>query len=122
MLRKNSKVAFGGMWVFPGGRVDDADYDAGPPGDDFVAAKRAAAREALEEADLVVDVSGLVTFSHWTPPEESIHGPKRFLTWFFVCRAPVGEAGEVTTAIRSALLDIQYGRAEDTHNWLRRVS
>ncbi len=32
-----------------------------------------------------------------------------------------GEAGEVTTAIRSALLDIQYGRAEDTHHWLHRV-
>ncbi|MFC7619204.1 branched-chain amino acid aminotransferase [Microlunatus sp. GCM10028923] len=37
-------------------------------------------------------------------------------------RVGTGEAGEVTAAIRSALLDIQYGRAEDTHNWLRRVS
>ncbi|GAB3760361.1 branched-chain amino acid aminotransferase [Microlunatus parietis] len=37
-------------------------------------------------------------------------------------RVGIGEAGEVTAAIRSALLDIQYGRAEDTHNWLRRVS
>ena len=25
MLRRNSKIAFGGMWVFPGGRVDPAD-------------------------------------------------------------------------------------------------
>ena len=25
MLHKNSKIAFGGMWVFPGGRIDDAD-------------------------------------------------------------------------------------------------
>ena len=25
MLRRNSKIAFGGMWVFPGGRVDDTD-------------------------------------------------------------------------------------------------
>ena len=25
MLRKNSRIAFGGMWVFPGGRIDDAD-------------------------------------------------------------------------------------------------
>lgn len=96
MLRKNSKLAFGGMWVFPGGRVDDEDYESGSPADDLLAAKRAAAREALEEADLVVDVTGLVPFSHWTPPAESIHGPRRFLTWFFVCRAPVGEEGEVT--------------------------
>ncbi len=28
MLRRNSKIAFGGMWVFPGGRVDDADGPA----------------------------------------------------------------------------------------------
>ena len=27
MLRRNSKLAFGGMWVFPGGRVDPADRD-----------------------------------------------------------------------------------------------
>ncbi len=29
---------------------------------------------------------------------------------------------EVTMAIRSALLDIQYGRAEDTHGWLHRLA
>ncbi len=32
-----------------------------------------------------------------------------------------GESGETTTALRKNLLDIQYGRAEDTHGWLRRV-
>ncbi|MGB7818463.1 MAG: branched-chain amino acid aminotransferase [Ornithinibacter sp.] len=30
--------------------------------------------------------------------------------------------GEVTQAIRTALLDIQYGRAEDTHGWLTRLA
>ena len=25
MLRKNSKITFGGMWVFPGGKIDAAD-------------------------------------------------------------------------------------------------
>ena len=25
MLRKSSRIAFGGMWVFPGGRIDAAD-------------------------------------------------------------------------------------------------
>jgi branched-chain amino acid aminotransferase len=29
--------------------------------------------------------------------------------------------GEVTTAIRSRLLDLQYGRAEDPYGWLHRV-
>ncbi len=32
------------------------------------------------------------------------------------------DGGEVTHAIRSALLDIQYGRAEDTHGWLTRLA
>lgn len=96
MLRKNSKLAFGGMWVFPGGRIDPEDEDPRFPGDELAAARRAAAREALEEADLIVEPAAMVPFSHWTPPEMSLNGPKRFATWFFACRAPVGEDGVVT--------------------------
>ena len=36
-------------------------------------------------------------------------------------RVGSGETGETTAALRKSLLDIQYGRAEDTHGWLRRV-
>jgi len=32
-----------------------------------------------------------------------------------------GVAGETTTAMRTGLLDIQYGRVEDSHGWLHRV-
>jgi branched-chain amino acid aminotransferase len=32
-----------------------------------------------------------------------------------------GEAGPVTRGIRSALVDLQYGRAEDTFGWMHRV-
>ena len=32
-----------------------------------------------------------------------------------------GEAGKVTLDIRSALVDIQYGRAEDRHGWMTNV-
>ena len=32
-----------------------------------------------------------------------------------------GESGETTAALRKTLLDLQYGRAEDTHGWMRRV-
>ena len=46
MLKKNSKIAFGGMWVFPGGRIDAEDYP--PDGDLDVAARNAAARETFE--------------------------------------------------------------------------
>ncbi|MGZ4675777.1 MAG: NUDIX hydrolase [Acidimicrobiia bacterium] len=85
MLRRNSKLAFGGMWVFPGGRVDAADHvDAA---DAFDAARRAAVREAMEESDLAVAIDEMVALSHWTPPPQT---PKRFATWFFVAPAPAG--------------------------------
>ena len=79
MLKKNSKITFGGMWVFPGGKIDAADYAGG---DDLaVAARNAAAREAEEEASIRVQPEEFVYFAHWTPPP----GPqKRFATWFFV--------------------------------------
>jgi branched-chain amino acid aminotransferase len=32
-----------------------------------------------------------------------------------------GETGDITSALRKTLLDIQYGRAEDAHGWLQRV-
>ncbi len=81
MLRKNSKIAFGGMWVFPGGKIDADDHDES--GDLIVAARQAAVREAHEEAQLVVDVESLVMFAHWIPPSIA---PKRFATWFFAAR------------------------------------
>jgi 8-oxo-dGTP pyrophosphatase MutT (NUDIX family) len=85
MLRRNSKLAFGGMWDFPGGRVEEADHD--DTHDEFAAARRAAVREAEEESGLVVPVDTLVAVSHWTPPPVT---PKRFSTWFFVAPAPDG--------------------------------
>lgn len=87
MLHRVSKVAFGGMWVFPGGRVDDADRHDGDA-DEQACARRAAAREALEECGLAVDAADLVPFAHWVPPAIS---PRRFATWFFVARASDGE-------------------------------
>ena len=78
MLRKNREIRFGGMWVFPGGRIDGADYPAS--GDTTEAARRAAARETLEEAGIHTRPDEFVWFSHWTPPPVA---PKRFITWFF---------------------------------------
>ncbi|WP_344742914.1 branched-chain amino acid aminotransferase [Microlunatus spumicola] len=36
-------------------------------------------------------------------------------------KVSAGVTGEVTAAIRKNLLDVQYGRAEDTHGWMRRI-
>lgn len=92
MLRRNSKLAFGGMWVFPGGRVDD---DEVVPGDELASARRAAVREAEEETGLVIVEDDLVTWSHWVPPpmaSMAAPGPRRrFSTWFFLAPAPEGE-------------------------------
>jgi 8-oxo-dGTP pyrophosphatase MutT (NUDIX family) len=82
MLRKNSKIAFGGMWVFPGGRVDD---DEAPEAPAEVRARLAAVREAAEEAAVSLVPEELVWFSHWTPPPVEI---RRYSTWFFAARAP----------------------------------
>jgi len=92
MLRRNSKLAFaGGAWVFPGGRIDPEDYPGGAviTVDTAVAtaARNAAAREAMEEAGLAVDPTGLVWFAHWTP---GALAARRFATWFFMTRAPEG--------------------------------
>lgn len=93
MLRRNSTIAFGGAWVFPGGRVDAHEVD---PADELGSARRAAVRECEEEASLVVDLDQLITWSHWQPPAASAmattRGPRRrFSTWFFAVHAPAGE-------------------------------
>jgi len=82
MLHKTSSVAFGGMWVFPGGRIDPEDYP--PDGDVDMAARRAAVRETQEEAGIDAAADEFVFFAHWTPPPST---PKRFATWFFAARA-----------------------------------
>ncbi len=86
MLRKNSKLAFGGMWVFPGGKIDPEDGHEGLPMEDR--ARFAAVREASEEAQLELQPQALHWFAHWTPPPL---GNRRFLTWFFVTTAPASE-------------------------------
>jgi 8-oxo-dGTP pyrophosphatase MutT (NUDIX family) len=70
-------------WVFPGGKVDEADR-AAAAGDEGRAARLAAVREAAEEAGLVLDAGELLPISRWITPEISA---KRFDTLFFLARA-----------------------------------
>ncbi len=84
MLKRNKALLFaGGVWVFPGGSLDQADWDAAG-GDEERAARVAAAREAMEESGLTVDPDLMVQISHWTTP---VAEPKRFYTWFFLATA-----------------------------------
>lgn len=148
MLRRNSRGPFGGMWVFPGGKVEPEDLGGAEPADpvasvlaadgggeglgpvadgggeglgpvadgggeglgpaadgggeglgpaaggsgavELAAARRAAVREAAEEAGIRIDPSSLVVLSFWLPPPEA---PRRFATWFFL--APLAAARDV---------------------------
>ena len=68
LVRRNEKIVFhGGAWVFPGGRVDDADAQGDAP-PELEIAKRAAVREALEETGLTLSLTALLPFAHWTTP------------------------------------------------------
>ncbi len=102
-VQRNAKLAFhGGAWVYPGGRIDPADFSSEP--DDLeAAARRAAAREAHEEAGVATAPETMLEIAEWTTPPVR---PKRFRTWFFL--APAG-SGEVT---------IDGGEIHD-HRWLR---
>jgi len=89
LVKRTEQAKFmGGVWVFPGGAVDEQDPGAG--GD---AHRAAAARELAEEAGVVLeDPRALVEFSRWITPEEvSI----RFDTRFFLAELPRGQKPEV---------------------------
>lgn len=106
MLRRNSKIAFGGMWVFPGGAVEPEDR----MDDDESSARVAAVRETEEESGLQVSLEGMETWSFWEPPPRAAmtgQGKiRRFATWFFVVAAPEGEVA------------IDGGEIHE-HRWLR---
>lgn len=106
MLRKNSKITFGGMWVFPGGKIDHEDYPGGVAVESelHAAAYTAAVRETHEEAGIDVSADKFVWFAHWTPPP----GPqKRFATWFFMAHVE-----------NDHTVSIDDGEIKD-HAWLR---
>ena len=102
MLKKNSKITFGGMWVFPGGKIDPEDY--GEENELEFAARAAAVRETKEETGISVDSTDFIHFAHWTPPP----GPqKRFATWFFIAKS---------TGVKS--VEIDEGEIKD-HQWIK---
>ena len=102
LLQRASRDGKPGAWVFPGGKVDATDRrkDASAEHD----ARRAAAREAAEEAALALEPETLVPISRWITPKIS---PKRFDTWFFLVQAE-----------RSAAIRVD-GQEIGAHRWLR---
>ena len=87
LVKRNPKARFmGGVWVFPGGAVDDGDGE-------LDAHRAAAVRELREEASVEIeDPAGLVAFSRWiTPAEVKI----RYDTLFFLALLPNGQEPRV---------------------------
>src|SRR5512145_1879842 len=85
LLQRATREGTPGPWVFPGGKVEARDRRAGDP--DLFDARRAAVREAAEEAGLALDPDALVAISRWITPEIS---PQRFDTWFFLAQVEPG--------------------------------
>ncbi|MFT4614226.1 MAG: 8-oxo-dGTP pyrophosphatase MutT (NUDIX family), partial [Bacteroidia bacterium] len=92
LLVQRSKAVkqMGGMWVFPGGKVDQV--DSADAADEYQAAVNAAIRETREEAGLEISADQLVYLSHWTTPEGA---KKRFATWFFLTILEDGQEVQV---------------------------
>jgi 8-oxo-dGTP pyrophosphatase MutT (NUDIX family) len=107
LLRRHVQVQFAsGMWVFPGGRVDDSDV-AAANGDILAAAKKAAIRETREETGLDISASQLQLFAHWTTPAGE---PKRYATSFFIAA--------IDTPIAISTDVVVDGGEIDDHRWL----
>ncbi len=82
LVRRSSHLVFhGGHWVFPGGRVDEADFQAAGSELEYPAALKAAVRETREETGVELAEQRLIHTAHWTTPPRL---PRRFCTWFFV--------------------------------------
>jgi 8-oxo-dGTP pyrophosphatase MutT (NUDIX family) len=82
LVRRSTEARFmPGVWVFPGGTVDEADG-----ADEEAAARACAVRELEEEAGVVLaDDAELLAWSRWITPEMV---PVRFDTRFYVALAP----------------------------------
>lgn len=81
MLRRSEEAKFmPGVWVFPGGSLDEAD------GAEEAGLRACAVRELAEEAGIELPAGEeLVPFSRWITPEVVA---TRFDAWFFLALAP----------------------------------
>lgn len=87
LIERPDRGSFAGAWVFPGGKLEDADRGGTGAADEADAARRAGVRETLEETGIAVDPDALVPLSVWDPPPGLA---LRIRTWFFVAAAPGG--------------------------------
>lgn len=116
LIERPDRGSFAGAWVFPGGRLEDADRrGADEPEEDV--ARRAGVRETCEETGIEVDPGALLTLSVWDPPPGLA---LRIRTWFFIASAPGGaivlspDEAVASAWIRPADAVARHGRGELT--------
>ena len=116
LIERPDRGSFAGAWVFPGGKLEDADRrGADEPEEDV--ARRAGVRETREETGFEVDPGALATLSVWDPPPGLA---LRIRTWFFVAPAPGGsialspDEAVASDWIRPADAVARHGRGELT--------
>lgn len=79
LVRRNKQLAFApGAWVYPGGKIEAEELEVHPELEQ--AARVAAIRETAEETNIHLNPESLITFRHWTTPDNN---NRRFSTWFF---------------------------------------
>lgn len=110
LRRGNSHTVMNNAWVFPGGKLDDADFNhteeiAAAVGDtpEILLAEPhlsaahasalfyAACRETQEETGVVLKPEHLTSWSRWITPNEPTMMKKRFDARFFITRMPTGQ-------------------------------
>jgi 8-oxo-dGTP pyrophosphatase MutT (NUDIX family) len=109
LCRGNSRTVMNQAWVFPGGKVDDADFEheaevlsqlsAQPqnllaediPVKKACALFQAAVRETSEETSVVLTAGAVHPWSRWITPNEPSMMKKRFDARFFVAALPDGQ-------------------------------
>lgn len=109
LCRGKSKTVMNKAWVFPGGKLDPADFDIQNAASDLPRAPsdmlnepetdtpkgwalfNAACRETLEETGVELQVNQLIPWSRWITPNEPSMMKKRFDARFFVATLPDGQ-------------------------------
>jgi 8-oxo-dGTP pyrophosphatase MutT (NUDIX family) len=80
LIERAASMAFAaGMYAFPGGAAEPGDADP----------RATAVREVEEETGVVLSPGALVPWARWITPEWE---PRRYDTYFFLARLPVGQS------------------------------
>lgn len=88
LVQRAAAIDYGGMWAFPGGRVEHDDAHPDDPDDEIERARRTAVREAAEEVGLTFRAEDLVPFSHWTGGARTTRRARLYAAWYFLAPAP----------------------------------